>query len=68
MASITRKSIVCTKPFNLEFGFYHYRKGCLSGVLKDCWIQLLKVHKQELDLSSVDLDGSHTPAIRGGVS
>lgn len=48
--------------------YYHYRKWCLSEVLKDCWIQFLKAHKQELDLSSVDLDGSHTPAIRGGIA
>lgn len=26
----------------------------------------MEIHKQELDLSSVDLDGSHTPAVRGG--
>ena len=48
--------------------YYHYRKWCLSDVLKTSWIQFLKVHKQDLDLSSVDLDGSHTPAIRGGVA
>jgi len=48
--------------------YYHYRKWCLSEVLKDCWIQFLKAQKQELDLSSVDLDGSHTPAIRGGIA
>ena len=47
--------------------YYHYRKWCLCDTLKAGWIQFLKVHKQDLDLSSVDLDGSHTPAIRGGV-
>lgn len=46
--------------------YYHYRKWCLCDTLKAGWIQFLKVHKQDLDLSSVDLDGSHTPAIRGG--
>lgn len=46
--------------------YYHYRKWCLSDALKECWIEFLKSHKQDLDLSSVDLDGSHTPAIRGG--
>ncbi len=45
---------------------YHYRKWCLSGILKQSWITFLKSHKKESDLSSVDLDGSHTPAIRGG--
>jgi len=46
--------------------YYHYRKWCLSDTLKHSWINFLNRHKQELDLSSVDLDGSHTPAIRGG--
>jgi transposase len=46
--------------------YYHYRKWCLSDTLKQCWIDFLKTHKKELDRSSVDLDGSHTPAIRGG--
>lgn len=46
--------------------YYHYRKWCLSDILKHSWIEFLKNHKKELDLSSVDLDGSHTPAVRGG--
>lgn len=46
--------------------YYHYRKWCVRGVWEDCWINFLKCHKADLDLSSVDLDGSHTPAIRGG--
>jgi len=48
--------------------YYHYRKWCLSGVWKDCWIKFLKRHSAKLNLSSVDLDGSHTPAVRGGVN
>ena len=46
--------------------YHHYRKWCLSGAWKDCWTKFLKKHRAALDLSSVDLDGSHTPAIRGG--
>ena len=46
--------------------YHHYRKWCLSRVWKDCWIKFLQKHRTSLDLSSVDLDGSHTPAIRGG--
>ena len=54
-------------PLTWNAVYYHYRKWCLSETLKGCWIQFLKSHKQDLDLSSVDLDGSHTPAIRGGI-
>lgn len=46
--------------------YYHYRKWCLSDILKESWITFLKINRKELDLSSVDLDGIHTPAIRGG--
>lgn len=35
-------------------------------VWKSCWIALLKANKAKLDLSSGDLDGSHTTALRGG--
>lgn len=46
--------------------YYHYRKWCLSDTLKHSWINFLNRHQKKLDLSSVDLDGSHTPAVRGG--
>lgn len=46
--------------------YYHYRKWCLSSVWQGCWVELLRKNKNHLDLSSVDLDGSHTPAVRGG--
>ncbi len=46
--------------------YYHYRKWCLSGTWENCWIVFLRNHKGDLGLSCVDLDGSHTPAIRGG--
>jgi len=46
--------------------YHHYRKWCKAGFWNDCWIKLLKRHRASLDLSSVDLDGSHTPAKRGG--
>jgi len=38
----------------------------MCDVLKQSWILFLKQHKKALNLSSVDLGGSHTPAIRGG--
>lgn len=46
--------------------YYHYRKWCTTKALENCWIEFLKRHKSSFDLSSIDLDGSHTPAIRGG--
>src|SRR5690606_5759085 len=44
----------------------HYRKWSINRDLRNCWIKILKKYKSNLDLSSVDFDGSHTPAVRGG--
>ena len=60
------KALFDEQPLVWNTVYYHYRKWCMSDTLKQCWIDLLKAHKKELDLSSIDLDGSHTPAIRGG--
>tara|TARA_B110000014_G_C19965665_1_gene499835 strand:+ start:39 stop:875 length:837 start_codon:yes stop_codon:yes gene_type:complete len=60
------KALFDGQPLVWNTVYYHYRKWCMSDTLKQCWIDFLKAHKKELDLSSVDLDGSHTPAIRGG--
>jgi transposase len=49
-----------------ESVYYHFRKWSKNGDWKQCWIYLLKQHKSSLDLSSGDIDGSHTPALRGG--
>lgn len=46
--------------------FGHYRKWCLQDAWKYCWIQLLKNNKSKIDLSSGDLDGSHTTTLKGG--
>ena len=46
--------------------FGHFRKWCKSGIWQQIWIHLLEKYKSHLDMSSVDLDGSHTPALRGG--
>ena len=46
--------------------FYHFRKWCKNGDWVPMWTNLLKKHRKLLDLSSVDLDGSHTRAIKGG--
>lgn len=52
----------------LKYGavFHHYNKWSKKGEWKSLWLRLLDKHRSELDLSSVELDGSHTPAIRGG--
>jgi transposase len=46
--------------------YHHFRKWCKSGNWLHCRIKLLKANKSFLDLSSGDIDGSHTTALRGG--
>lgn len=46
--------------------FGHFRNWCKVGVWQSCWTDLLKKNKSCIDLSSGDIDGSHTKALRGG--
>ena len=46
--------------------YYHYNKWSKDGSWKNLWTKLLMTHKAGLDMSSVQFDGSHTPAKRGG--
>lgn len=60
------KALFEDKILSWQSVYHHYRKWCKSGAWKSCWIQLLTKYKSSLDLSSSDLDGSHTSALRGG--
>jgi len=46
--------------------YYHFNKWSKDGSLKRMWVNLLALNKANLDMSSVQFDGSHTPAKRGG--
>ena len=46
--------------------FYHFNKWSKDGSWKNLWTALLSLNKSYLDMSSVQLDSSHTPAKRGG--
>lgn len=54
------------RPLSWQSVYHHFRKWSESGALKPCWTELLQRHGCKFNLSSVDLDGSHTPAIRVG--
>ena len=59
-------SLFSQKVLSWQSVYHHYRKWCRSGAFMDCWVAILKRYRGMFDLSSVDLDGSHTPAIKGG--
>lgn len=46
--------------------FYHFNKWSLAGCWQAVWLNLLRAYRHCLDLSSVQFDGSHTPAKKGG--
>jgi transposase len=46
--------------------FYYFNKWTKQGCWQRMWIELLKVNHRHLDLSCIQLDGSHTPAKNGG--
>ena len=46
--------------------YYHYQKWCKDGSWELMWQSLLKSYKHLLDMSSIQLDGTHTPTKRGG--
>lgn len=54
------------RPLTWQGVYYHFRKWCLSGTFYRCWRGLLEKYRDKRDLSSVNRDGTHTPAIRGG--
>ncbi|MEC3964905.1 IS5 family transposase [Flagellimonas halotolerans] len=59
-------SLFSARALTWQGVYYHFRKWCLSGTFYRCWTGILEKYRDRLDLSSVDLDGSHTPALRGG--
>ena len=48
--------------------FYHYRKWCKLGDWEKMFSRLGRKYLHFVDLSLSHIDGSHTPAVRGGES
>jgi len=46
--------------------YYHFQKWSKDGSWEMVWMLLLEKYKHLLDMSSIQLDGTHTPTKRGG--
>ena len=46
--------------------YYYFNKWFKDGSFQNAWLAILQQHKKLLDLSSMQLDGSHTIAKQGG--
>ena len=55
-----------TIKYRWQSVYYHFQKWCKDGSLERVWAIVLEKHKCLLDMSSVQLDGTHTPTKRGG--
>jgi transposase len=62
----TEKFFTSEHRLSVSGVYHHYRKWVKDGCFKNVWIGLLKANHYLLDLSSIQLDGSQTPAKNGG--
>lgn len=62
----TEKFFTAQKSLTPAGVYYHFSKWVKNGCFKKVWIALLKANHKFLDLSTMQLDGSHTPAKNGG--
>jgi transposase len=56
------------QPLTWQGVYYYFHQWSRQGAWKKLWLNLLRLHRRLLDLSSIQLDGSHTPAKNGGVA
>lgn len=54
------------KPYSCSSVYYHYSQWIQDGSWQKVFVNLLKTHPRNIDLSSAQLDASHTPVKRGG--
>lgn len=52
--------------YSWESVFYHFNKWSQTGMWERCYQRLICDYKDKLDMSVINLDGTHTPAKRGG--
>ena len=60
------KQFFSEKVLNWNTVYYHFNQWSKNGCWTKIWINILKANRHHLDLSSAELDGSHTPAKNGG--
>ncbi len=54
------------KKYRWQSVYHHHRKWCKDGSWERVWGYLLHKYRHLLDMSSIQLDGTHTPVKRGG--
>jgi len=54
------------RSYRWQSVYYHFQKWSKDGSWEEVWRVILHKYKHLLDLSSIQLDGTHTPSKRGG--
>mgnify|MGYP001035149983 CR=1 FL=1 len=62
----TRQFFVSGRVLDWTTVYYHFNKWSKAGCWEKIWISILMHYQEYLDLSSIEIDGSHTPAKNGG--
>jgi transposase len=60
------KALITSSSYSWSAVYYHFRKWCKDGSWRKAWLALSKAHKRLFDLSTAQLDGTHSMAKRGG--
>ncbi|QHT65318.1 IS5 family transposase [Rhodocytophaga rosea] len=60
------KAFFTDKALSWQGVYYHFNEWVKDGSWSKVWMTILSVHKDKLDLSSIQLDGSHTICKQGG--
>ena len=60
------KQFFTNKILHWNSVFYYHNKWSKADCWRTIWINILTKNRQFLDMSSVEFDGSHTPAKNGG--
>ncbi|MEM1003194.1 MAG: transposase [Bacteroidota bacterium] len=59
-------SLISSAQISYSTVYHHYRKWCKDGSWQDVWTQFLSRFKSLLDLSTAQLDRTHSLAKKGG--
>lgn len=60
------KSLIRSNKIKYGAVYHHYRKWVNDGSWQRAWQAMLKMNKHFLDMSLTSLDGTHSPAKKGG--
>jgi transposase len=60
------KELFPQQDYSWNSVYHHYQKWSSDGTWIKLWQRLLDKHREKIDMSTVQLDGSHTPVKRGG--